>query len=642
MTADPKHYVTSDHLQLLAMIYIRQSTIRQVRENTESAHRQYGLHAEIEALGWASGNIRTIDSDQGHSGASATGRGGFQQMMSEVAMGHVGLVASLEVSRLSRDNADWSQLVKVCALTGTLLMDENSIYDPRDRNDRLLLGIKGNISETERLMIRDRLLGAAISLAKRGAFRTRLPAGFIYGPEGNVLLDPDQQVQQTIRHFFETFRRVGSARATIQAFRQEGLLFPHRDFSGPHKTELRWVELSTRRTNQVLHNPRYAGAYTYGRYALRQKVDGRRYQVKRPREQWISCIRGAHEGYIDWEEFERNEALLRENNWQHATQPRGAAREGPALLQGLAICGACGHRMTQHYRMNSRGIIPVYQCRGPLSERGEPECQTIFGDKVDEAVGNLLVEMITPAAVAAAMEVHQELQAREGEARRLRHQAVDRARYEVDVAHRRYLLVDPENRLVAATLERAWNERIQALAQAEADFDAAEAAAHSRMGHAEQAALQTLPRDFAALWRDPRTSHRDRKRMARLIIEDVTLLNRSPELLVSVNVRFKGGMTRSLTVPRHANHKECVTTPEVIREVKNLAPYFRDEEIAQRLNQIGLISPSRMPFNRWIVRGVRLNHVGYRRDTRSWEGRLRRMRQRATPTITDSNIAGAV
>lgn len=605
MTADPRHYVTPEHLTRLAIKYVRQSTVRQVRQNTESAHRQYGLQTDLEALGWVRDNILTIDCDQGHSGASTAGRAGFQRLMSEVALARVGVVAALEVSRLSRDSADWAQLVKICALTGTLLMDEHGVYDPRDRNDRMMLGIKGHISENERMMIRDRNWGAILSRAKRGAFRCMLPIGFVYDAEGRVLLDPDQQVQQTIRHFFETFRRVGSAQATARAFREEGVKFPYCVHSGPRKNEIQWLELTFYRAIRTLHNPRYAGAYSYGRATARQRADGGYLRIPKPREQWISFLPNAHPGYISQEEFERNEALLRSNCPRQPHPSRGPAREGPALLQGLIVCGLCGRYMTINYQRPARGLVPIYLCEADHIECGRPVCQRINGEVVDAVVGDLLVEVVTPAAVAAAIEVQHELQAREEAVNRLRRQSVDRARYETDMAHRRYLLVDPENRLVASTLEKVWNEKLQALARAEADYEVAEASAKSELTQEQQTALQALPKDLAALWRDPRTPCREKKRMARLIIEDVTLVS-SPSLpAMSVHVRLRGGVTRTLSVSRPLNQKERATSPEIARQIQQLASSHGDAQIAQVLNQRGLLTSTRRRFTLAAVRWIR-------------------------------------
>ncbi len=390
--------------------------------------------------------------------------------MSEVAIGRVGLVVALEVLRLCRDNADWAQPVKVCALTGTLLLDEHGVYDPRDRNDRMMLGFKGYISENERMMIQDRLRGAIIGQAKRRAFGTLLPVGLVYDGEHHVVLDPDQQLRQSIQHVFEAFRSVGSVHGAARALLEEGVKIPSKILSGPRKGEVVLVDPVQHRVFQFLHNPRYAGAYVYGRTIARRNIKGTEYRAIQPREKWISCIPGAHPGYISWEEFEKNQRLIRANHWGASKFSGSAVREGLALLQGMAVCGVCGRRTSIGYQKLSIGrIVPSYRCQGEYLERGAPFCQTIRGDEIDRAVGELLVEMVTPAAVAVAMEVHRELQFREEEARRMRRQAVDRARYEAELAHRQYLHVDPENRLVAGNLERTWNDRLQILARSEAD-----------------------------------------------------------------------------------------------------------------------------------------------------------------------------
>ncbi len=596
MIYDPRHLVTPEHLQLKAMLYLRQSTPRQVAQNTESARRQYGLRERLLALGFPEAQIEVIDNDQGHSGASTAGRAGYQRLLEEVTMGRVGLVASIEASRLARDNADWANLVKVCALTGTLILDENGIYDPRDRNDRFQLGMKGPVSEQEVLLIRSRFQGAIRSRAERGVFRVRLPVGFVYDPQWRVVLDPDQQVQQGLRHFFEAFRRLGSAHAVVRTYLKEGLKVPVRTWTGPHKGEIRWVRLGSARAIDLLHNPRYAGAYCFGRTSCRMRPDGK-YEYRRLlREKWFSLHPGAHDRYLSWEEYERNLRVLRGNDNRKRDGQGGPPREGPALLQGLALCGMCGRRMFVEYHHRGRKQVPGYVCRGGYPSVGRAQCQYLAGDGVDEAVGNLLVEVVNPVTVRAALQVQQELEARAEEVNRLRRLEVDRARYDTDLAHRQYLHVDPENRLVAASLERTWNEKLEALARAEADYDKATRSAQAAASDEQQATLGSLTQDFGGLWRDPRTPFREKKRMAHLIIEDVTIV-KGPQ--ITVHVRFKGGATRTLSVPRRRPpYEEYRTSPEVVQEIQRWSGALKDKEIAIKLNERGLKTGKGLYFTR--------------------------------------------
>lgn len=587
--------ITPEQLQRMAMLYVRQSTPRQVMENTESARRQYGLSDRLVSYGWARNRIVVVDGDTGQSGAYAEGREGFQKLVAEVGMGHVGVVAAIEVSRLSRDNADWAQLVKICALTHTLVMDENGLYDPRDVNEGLLLDIKGDIAKAEWRLIIQRCQGAIINRAKRGEFQVRLPVGFVYDTQKRPVLDPDIHVQEAIRHFFATFRRIGSARATVGAIHAEGLKFPIRDHEGPHAHELRWDDLTYHRAITMLHSPRYAGIYCYGRRAGQRNIEGAYTQSFVPRERWVSFLPGAHPGYITPEEFEQNQTLLAGGCQRTTGRVRGPPREGPALLQGLVVCGFCGRRMTVQYKARKDGsILPIYVCPGGHLIPG-PVCQSMRGDGIDEAVSNLLLEVVTPMTVEAAFQVHRELQKREEEADRLRRRAVDRARYEAELAHRQYLHVDPENRLVAASLEKDWNEKLQILSRAQSDYDTACAKARQEVTAEQQEALMALTRDFPSLWRDPRTPWREKKRMARLIIEDVTLV-KAPQ--VAIHVRFKGGTTRTLSVvlPRSwsSNHR---TSYEVVDAIRSLGSGKSDAEIAHFLNEGGYKTGGTLPFD---------------------------------------------
>ena len=346
MTRDTSQKVQAEHLKRKAYLYVRQSTLKQVLENKESTLRQYDLKQRAVALGWPQDHIIVVDADQAHSAKSAADRNGFQNLVTEVSMGRAGLVMGLEVSRLARNNADWHRLLEICALTDTLLLDEDGLYNPSQFNDRLVLGLKGAMSEAELHTLRARLLGGVLNKARRGALQSRLPIGFVYDAAGRTVLDPDSQVQQSLQVFFQTFRRTGSATATVKNFRQEGLKFPHRAVHGPQAGEVLWGELEHSRALWLLHNPRYAGVYFFGRTRER-KVGGRGGRTKLPRDEWTAFLSNAHPSYISLEEFEQNQQRLRDNAAAHGGDRRsGPPREGSALLQGMAICGICGQRMT--------------------------------------------------------------------------------------------------------------------------------------------------------------------------------------------------------------------------------------------------------------------------------------------------------
>src|SRR5437667_915573 len=396
MNTETHQKITATHLKRNAYLYVRQSTMRQVVENTESTQRQYALRQRAIALGWRQDQIIVIDSDLGQSGASAVDREGFQKLVGETGMGRAGIVLGLEVSRLARNSADWHRLLEICALTDTLILDEDGIYDPAHFNDRLLLGLKGTMSEAEIHVMRARLRGGLLNKARRGELRCRLPIGLLYDAAGHVMLDPDKQVQETVRLLFETFARTGSLNATVKSFRQQHLLFPTRVAAGAHKGELVWTPLSLGRACTALHNPWYAGAYAFGRSRFRTQTDGRQRHERLPREQWHFLIRDAHPAYISWQEYERNEQQL-----QHSSRTlgfernAGPAREGSALLQGKAVCGLCGSRMNVHYNVRKDGMIPNYVCVGRGRLFGDPLWQSILGTGIDAAVGQLLVDAVT-------------------------------------------------------------------------------------------------------------------------------------------------------------------------------------------------------------------------------------------------------
>jgi DNA invertase Pin-like site-specific DNA recombinase len=419
--------VTPHHLARLAYLYIRQSSLRQVLENTESTARQYALKDRAIALGWAVERIIIIDGDQGHSAASAADRAGFQKLVAEVGLGQVGIVLGLEVSRLARNNSDWHRLLEICGLTGTLILDEDGVYDPAAFNDRLLLGLKGSLSEAELHVLRARLRGGILNKARRGALKLPLPVGFTYREDEQVILDPDQQVQQAVKLLFATFRRLGSASSTVRFFREQALTFPHRIQSGAHRGEQVWRPLQHSTVLQILHNPRYAGAFVFGRTRT-TKWEGRAKVTVLPREQWTALFSEAHPGYISWEEFEENERRLRENALAHGAERHNCPpREGPALLQGLAICGRCGGQMAVHYHRRQERLIPDYQCQHHTIQQGKVPCQIIAGGKVDRAIAELLLQSFTPQALEVALAVEAELVARSEETYRLHCQQMERA-----------------------------------------------------------------------------------------------------------------------------------------------------------------------------------------------------------------------
>jgi DNA invertase Pin-like site-specific DNA recombinase len=605
--------VTASHLKRQAYCYVRQSTLKQVFENTESTKRQYALRERAVALGWPVVQIVTVDSDLGETAASVSDRQGFQKLMTEVSLGRVGLVMGLEVSRLARNNADWARLLEICGITDTLILDEEGIYDPTDFNDRLLLNMKGTFSEVELHVLRSRLRGGALSKARRGEFKTRLPTGFVYDHNDKIIIDPDTQVQQSFLLFFDVFQRTGAAFATVKAFAKDDVKFPCRIHMGPNKGELKWQRLTSSRAQMILRNPRYAGAYYYGRQRSRKNVDGSTSYFTVPRDQWIVLIKDAHPGYITWEQYEKNVQRVRQNAIAYNIIGRKTPpREGPCLLQGLAICGKCGQRMTIRYKYQSKGRIePAYLCQRHRIERWENSCQYIPGAGIDEAISKLVFESVTPLTLEVALQVQRELENRFNEADKLRKQQVERAQYEANLARRRFMQVDPDNRLVADTLEAEWNEKLRHLQDASDYYETHRRRESEKLKKLQEQEVLKLTRDFPAIWKNPRTPAREKKRMIRFLIEDVTMIRAED---ITLHVRFKGGATKTLKLPLPLQGWQYnLTDPKIVEIVDELLSDHTYSEIATILDNRGFKSGQGSRITRRTVVGI--TH-GYKLKTR--------------------------
>jgi DNA invertase Pin-like site-specific DNA recombinase len=621
--------VTASHLKRQAYCYVRQSTLKQVFENTESTKRQYALRERAMALGWPVVQIVTVDSDLGETATSVADRQGFQKLMTEVSLGRVGLVMGLEVSRLARNNADWARLLEICAITDTLILDEEGIYNPTDFNDRLLLNMKGTFSEVELHVLRSRLRGGALSKARRGEFKTRLPTGFVYDHNDKIIIDPDKQVQQSLRLFFDIFQRTGAAFATVKAFAKDDVKFPCRIHSGPDKGKLKWQRLTSGRAQVILKNPRYAGAYYYGRQRSRKNVDGSTTYFQVPRDEWIVLIKDAHPGYITWQQYEDNLRRIRQNAIAYNVIDRKTPpREGPCLLQGLAICGKCGQRMTIRYKYQRKGRVdPVYLCQRNRIERWENSCQYIPGAGIDEAIGKLLLESVTPLTLEVALEVQRELENRFNEADKLRKQQVERAEYEANLAWRRFMQVDPDNRLVADTLEAQWNEKLRHLQDANDYYEKYRRLESERLKKAQQKEVLKLAKDFPRLWKNPRTPVREKKRMIRFLIEDVTMIRGED---ITLHVRFKGGAKKTLKLPLPLKGWQYnLTDPKIVEIVDELLSNHTYSEIATILDNRGYKSGQGHRIDRNVVKGI----------THKYNLKTRFSRLRATGKLTADEVA---
>jgi DNA invertase Pin-like site-specific DNA recombinase len=570
-----------------------------------------------------------IDIDQGHSGASSADREGFQHLVAEVSLGRAGIVLGLECSRLARNSADWHQLLELCAMTATLICDEDGLYDPRQFNDRLLLGMKGQMSEAELHFIKARLRGGVLSKARRGELIMPLPVGLAYDAAGHVVLDPDTAVQHALRHLFDTFAATGSATACVKAFRQADLSFPWRHQKGPRKGELDWKPLQHHAVLRVLHNPRYAGAFTYGRYQHQKQPSGKWSSTLLPREQWISFIPNAHPGYITLEQFEANRARLTDNAAAHGRDRAGGPpREGPALLQGIIICGRCGKRMTVRYNHRRGQALPTYVCQRDGIANAQRICAGIPGADLDNRIGQLLLENLSPLAVEAALTVSAELQQRSAEADRMRAAHVERARYQADLARRRYMAVDPANRLVADSLEADWNTALRALSDAQQAYDKARQQHTGQLTDTQRARIGQLVTDLPAIWNDPHTPARERKRIARLLLTDVTT-HRDNDT-ITTHVRFSGGQHTTLTLPAPKPVAEQRKTPtNVVAAVDELLDEHISGEVAEILNQRGLTTGTGQPFHHKIVDNI----------IHTYRLRSRRQRLRAAGMLTPTEMA---
>jgi DNA invertase Pin-like site-specific DNA recombinase len=595
--------VHAGHLQRDAFIYVRQSSPGQVLRNSESKKRQYALRECAVALGWPIERIHTIDCDQGRTAASAEHRDGFQRLVSEVALGHAGLLLGLEVSRLARNNADWQRLLEVCVLSGCLVGDEDGIYDPAHFNDRLLLGLKGTMSEAELHVLHARLQGGMRNKARRGALEIPLPIGLVYNASKTVTLDPDPRIQAGVRAIFESFRQARSAGAVVSRFQREHLEFPRRIHRGIGKGKVIFGPLDTSRVLEVLHNPRYAGAYVYGRYGRRRAIhrpSSTGTYIELPRDEWQVLIKDAHPGYISWDEFERNEDTLRSNIAKWASRS-GKSDTSSALLQGRVLCGRCGNRMRVVWIPRGDGIH-YYACTNSPGQTSQA-CRWIRVPEIDDAIGMLLLQTATDKTLSRALSVQDELTRRLEKAEATRRQQLEQARRNAELKRGRFLNCDPDHRLVADRLEADWNEALRRLDALQQEHQRLRHADAVRLDEESRAGLLALAEDFPRVWNDPCTGAVERKRMLGLLIEDVTLVNNDP---IAVHVRFRGGQTHSLTVPRPQPLPRATrVSSEAIQDLDRLLESYSDREAAKRLNTLGHRNWAGRPFTAKSVEVLR-------------------------------------
>jgi DNA invertase Pin-like site-specific DNA recombinase len=579
--------ITASHLSRQAIVYLRQSSAAQVENNRESTERQYALAAKARELGWSADRIVVIDEDLGLSGSGFVARSGFARLTAEVALAHVGLVLGLEVSRLARNNADWHRLIELGGLTDTLIGDADGLYHPALFNDRLLLGLKGAMSEAELHILRARLNGGIRNKAARGELRRGLPVGFVWGEEdGEVRFHPDEAVVNAIRNIFASFAETGSARRVWLWFRTQGLTFPLRMHQG---AEIRWVEASYTAIRHVLTNPVYAGAYAYGKSRQETTLNAAGARAKRmrklPRSEWQVLIPDHHPGFIDWRTYEANQDRIASNTRPGPHKAGGAVREGSALLQGLAACGHCGRRLHTHYR--GRGSAPGYHCPGKILVEGRGEyCLNVGGVQIDEAVARAFIAALEPARIAATVAAAERLDADRETLLKQWRLGVERASFEASRAERRYRAVDPDNRLVARGLEREWETCLGALAAAEAELSRRREARPRALSPDERNHLLALGTDLADVWSAATTTPRDRKELLRTLLEEVIVKVERDEAAARLTLRWKGGALTEIDLALPRSRPATIRTDEdTIALVRRLAALYPDAVIAGILNR---------------------------------------------------------
>jgi len=606
--------ITEQNRQKPAYVYVRQSTLSQVRHHQESTQRQYALRNRAQELGWPEEAIRMLDRDLGRSGAQMSGREDFKILVADVSMGQVGAVFALEASRLARSNLDWHRLLELCALTHTLVVDEDGVYDPGDFNDGLLLGLKGTMAQAELHFLRARLQGGKLNKARRGELHFPLPVGFCYDEQGRIVPDPNEEVRGAVALVFELFRQTGSAFGVCQSFVRQKLRFPKRAYGGAWNGQIIWGHLTHSRVVGILKNPSYAGVYVFGRYQYQKEIDAagevctKIRQVAMP--DWRVRLQSHHEGYITWDEFMQNQQQLAKNRTNGAaTVLSGAAREGLALLQGLLLCGVCGHKLTVRYTGNG-GVYPMYVCNARRRDgNGTRSCISIRCDLLDAPISEQVLNALRPEELGLALEALQHLEERDAAVMHQWRMRLQQMEYEVALAERRYQEVDPSNRLVARTLEQRWNQALSQLEElrkqsAEIERNDARAATPE-----QKARVMALAKDFPRLWKSSSTSAKDRKRMLRLLIRDITVERRSMARQVILHVRWQGGACTDVQVDLPLPIADRMRySPAVREQVRTLAKQFKDEEISEHLNQSGLRSAAGKPFDASKVQWIRYRY----------------------------------
>ena len=600
--------IKAHHLERAAYVYVRQSTPHQVRSHLESKERQYALAGRAEQLGF--GKVVVIDEDLGRSGAGTQERPGFGRLLTSVCQGLAGAVLALEASRLARNNRDWHHLVDLCALTETLLVDSDGIYDPRQLNDRLVLGLKGSMAEFELGLLRQRAREAFEQKVRRGFALWEVPVGFIRTEEGRIEKTPDRQVQQAVATVFQKFEQLGSARQATIWFREEQIPVPQTK-PGTAGQEVIWKLPSSGRIRQMLNNPCYAGAFAYGKTTVRTRIEGGRARhssrYRKPHRDWKVLLIDHHPGYISWEEYLENQQRLEANVASYEKESTGAAKLGAALLSGLLRCGRCGRKLQVVYS-GTGGRVPRYVCHGDRGDRESNRCLTVGSLRLDRAVVQSVLTAIQPAGIEAAVKLTECAQVEEDEKRQALALALERARYEEKRARRQFDAVEPENRLVASELETRWNSALAQVAEAEARLIAAGKAPEA-LSEPQKQELTALSEDLIALWNHPEAPVQLKKRILRTVLTEIVIDHEPDSTTHRLRLHWAGGVHTELHVERAKSGQHRYSADRsVVELVSELAKVCKDKVIAAILNRLGYKTGQEKTWNASRVAGLRGYH----------------------------------
>lgn len=596
--------INPSHLERKAYVYVRQSSPAQVHEHIESRERQYALEKRAIALGWNPTAVEIVDEDQGKSGTTAQGRQGFARLAHAVAHGEAGAIFAVEVSRLARSSQDWQRLLALCAVAHVVVVDENTVYDPGHHDDKLLLDLKGAMSEQELHWLSLRLAGGRLNKARRGESYVTPPTGYLWGGK-SLEIDPDESVQKAVHLVFERFRIEPSARAVLRWALRTGFLMPTRQRGSD---EIRWVPLGNLRFLDMLRNPAYAGVYVYGRHPTRTElvqgqIKKRRTRLDNP-AQWPVGLKDAHPAYISWETYMSNQDKLRQNRSRLKDASRSAPRQGLALLAGLLICGKCGRRMSVRY--DGRAHLWIYACWGDCVQ-GTRLCWSLAGPGVDRAIEQLFLETMVPSELELSLAVEREVESQAEAIQKAWRTRLEQVRYEARRAERRYKAVDPDNRVVARTLEREWEHRLQEQQEVEQQYAQARSQRHAELSEQDRQRIRQLAQELPQVWRAPTTSMADRKAMLRLVIEAVAVHPIDiPRRAIRVRVQWQSGAVSELEVARPRGGDRRKHTEEALHLLKELAAAgCADDEIAQQLNEEGIRTGTGLPWDDSLVRAAR-------------------------------------